>query len=134
MPGGEQKDEKILRRTFLAGMSGFAVTGCMGGNGDGGDDGGDGDGEEEPPRTEGLGAVPAEYENATAVGGMDREDSENLLSYDDVNYQSEPVGDQRCDGCTYWIPDQNGDDLGACAIVSGEIEPNGWCSSYAPQT
>lgn len=134
MPGKKQERKKMLRRTFLAGMSGFVVTGCVGGNGDGGDDGGDGDDEEQPTRTEGLGPVPEEYGNATAVGGMEREDPENLLSYDDVNYQSEPMSDQRCDGCTYWIPDQNGDDLGACAIVENDIEPDGWCSNYAPQT
>jgi hypothetical protein len=125
--------KKIMRRTFLAGVSGFVVTGCIGGNGDGEDGGGEegeGDG---PQRSEDLGPVPEEYENATAVGGLEREDPENLLSYDAVSYQSSPNGDQQCDGCMYWIPDQNDDGLGACAIVEKDIEPDGWCSRYAPQ-
>jgi len=139
-----EKDEPtrdvVLRRTFLAGLagvSGFVATGCVGGNGDGGDgdaDGGDGDGEEEPQRTEGLGSAPEEYENSTAVGGMEREDPDDLLSYDAAGYQSSPNGDMRCDGCRYWIPDKNDDGLGACAIVANEIEPDGWCGRYAPQT
>lgn len=132
-----EKDEptrdEVLRRTFLvglAGVSGFAATGCVGGNG------GDTEDEdvEQPRRTEGLGPAPEEYENSTAVGGMEREDTEALLSYDAAGYQSSPNGDMRCDGCRYWIPDKNDDGLGACAIVANEIEPDGWCGRYAPQT
>jgi hypothetical protein len=121
-----------MRRTFLAGVSGFVVTGCIGGNGDGEDGGGEGGGDG-PQRSEDLGPVPEEYNNATAVGGLEREDPENLLGYDAVAYQSSPNGDQRCDGCMYWIPDKNDDGLGACAIVEKDIEPDGWCSRYAPQ-
>lgn len=115
-------------------MSGFVVTGCVGGNGDDGENGeGNGDDEDEPSRTEDLGPVPEEYETAEDVSGNQR-NPDSLMEYDDVNYQSEPVGNQRCDGCRYWIPDMNDDGLGACSLVAGEIEPNGWCSSYAPQT
>ena len=134
MQGEQQERKEILRRTFLVGMSGFVVTGCVGGNGNGdGGNGENGDGDDEPPRTEGLGPVPEEYETAEDVSGQQR-DPDSLLEYDDVNYQSQPVGDQRCDGCRYWIPDKNGDELGACSLVAGEIEANGWCSRYAPQT
>lgn len=126
-----------MRRTFLAGMSGFVVTGCVGGNGDGGDDGSDGGGGNGGNETQvnpDLGPVPAEYENATSVSDMERQPSEDLLSFDSVSYQSSPNNGQRCDGCMYWIPDQNGDGLGACSIVANEIEPDGWCSRYAPQS
>jgi hypothetical protein len=132
-----EKDEptrdEVLRRTFLvglAGVSGFAATGCVGGNGGDTED----EDAEQPRRTEGLGPAPEEYENSTAVGGMEREDTEALLSYDAAGYQSSPNGDMRCDGCRYWIPDKNDDGLGACAIVANEIEPDGWCGRYAPQT
>lgn len=132
-----EKDEptrdEVLRRTFLAGlagMSGFAATGCVGGNGGDTED----EDAEQPRRTEGLGPAPEEYENSTAVGGREREDPEALLSYDAASYQSSPNGDMRCDGCRYWIPDKNDDGLGACAIVANDIEPDGWCGRYAPQT
>jgi hypothetical protein len=128
----QQRRKKVLRRTFLAGVSGFVVTGCVGGGdgeGEREDDGGNGG----PDRTEDLGPVPEEYENATDVSGMERTDTEDLLPYDAVSYQSSPNGDQQCNGCRYWIPDKNGDGLGACSIVANEIEPNGWCSRYAPQ-
>ena len=133
MPGENNNGrQRLMRRKFLVGISGFVVTGCLGGNGDGnGDDGNETDGE--PQITEGLGPVPEEYEGATSVGGLERRSSDQLLSYEDSNYQSSPSDDQRCDGCTYWIPDKNDDGLGACAIVANEIEPDGWCSRYAPQ-
>jgi len=132
----EAERDGVLRRTFLAGLagvSGFVATGCVGGNGGGGDSD-SGDDEEEPQRTEGLGPVPEEYENSTAVDGMEREDPDSLIPYDAVNYQSSPNGNMRCDGCRYWIPDKNNDGLGACAIVANDIEPEGWCGRYAPQT
>jgi hypothetical protein len=132
-----EKDEptrdEVLRRTFLAGLagvSGFAATGCVGGNGGDTED----EDAEQPQRTEGLGPAPEEYENSTAVGGMEREDTDDLLSYDAAGYQSSPKNDRQCDGCRYWIPDKNDDGLGACAIVANEIEPDGWCGRYAPQT
>ena len=128
----------MMRRAFLAGMSGFVVTGCVGGNGDGGGDGTDGgdggNGGNETQVNPELGPVPAEYENATSVSDMERQSSDSLLSFDAVSYQSSPSSGQRCDGCMYWIPDQNGDGLGACAIIANEIEPDGWCSRYAPQS
>ena len=129
MPGGERKDEKILRRTFLAGMSGFVVTGCVGENTEG-DDGWEG--QDEPPRNEDLEPVPAVYETTVDVSGRER-DPEGLMSLVEVNYQSEPLDDQRCEVCRYWIPDMNADGLGACSVVANEIEPDGWCSNYAPR-
>jgi hypothetical protein len=42
-----------------------------------------------------------------------------------VQYQDQPKGDQRCDGCLHWQPPN------ACAIVSGNISPQGWCAVWA---
>jgi len=49
-----------------------------------------------------------------------------------VNYQDSPNEGNQCSGCTFYIPNKNGDGLGACAIVAGAIDPEGWCVSYAP--
>jgi len=42
-----------------------------------------------------------------------------------VNYRPTPKGSARCDNCTQWlVPD-------GCKIVSGKINPAGWCIVYA---
>lgn len=87
----------------------------------------------EPEPDSGTGdGVPDEYATATAVGG-NRRNPDGLSTKEAVQYQSEPSEDQQCSNCFFYIPDQNGDGLGACAIVEGTIEPQGWCVSYSPQ-
>lgn len=76
-----------------------------------------------------VGPVPETYETATALDGTVR-DPGSLSSKRAVNYQSEPAENDRCAGCRYYIPDKDGDGLGACAVVAGRIEPDGWCASY----
>ena len=76
-----------------------------------------------------LGPVPEVYETATSLDGTVR-DPDSLWSKRAVNYQSAPRDGRQCAGCRYYIPDKDGDGLGACAIVAGRIEPDGWCASY----
>lgn len=61
-----------------------------------------------------------------------KRDPDNLMSKEDVNYRSEGSSQSNCANCRYYIPDKNGDDLGACSLVEGDIEPKAWCSRYAP--
>lgn len=74
--------------------------------------------------------VPEEYVTATAQGGNQR-NPDAVSTKEAVQYQTEPNADQQCSNCTFYIEDKNGDDLGACAIVAGTIDPEGWCVSYA---
>lgn len=85
----------------------------------------------EPEPDDGEG-VPDGYATATAIGG-NRRNPEALSTKEAVQYQSEPSDGEQCSNCIFYIPDQNGDGLGACAIVEGTIEPEGWCASYSPQ-
>ncbi|MBW8305279.1 MAG: hypothetical protein K0M46_00125 [Thiobacillus sp.] len=39
-----------------------------------------------------------------------------------VQYQDQPKGDQKCDGCLHFIAESN-----TCKVVEGQISPNGWC-------
>jgi|AntRauTorcE11898_2_1112593.scaffolds.fasta_scaffold08706_2 nitrous oxide reductase accessory protein NosL len=115
------------RRTLLALLgtsSAVALAGCGGDGGNGGDDG-NGDSPDATLTDE----VPDEYETATALNGQQR-DPGSLSSKDAVSYQDQPEGGQQCSGCAFYIPDKNGDDIGACAIVEGNIEPDGYCVSY----
>ncbi|WP_435079466.1 high-potential iron-sulfur protein [Halococcus sp. AFM35] len=77
------------------------------------------------------GPVPDTYRTATNQGGTER-NPDSLQSKSAVQYQSQPRNNQRCSGCLFYIPDKNGDGLGACSIVEGDIQPNGWCASYSP--
>jgi hypothetical protein len=118
------------RRRFLqiAGTTtAVAVAGCSGG------DGADGDGDGGPTAT-GTPAgdeVPSAYETATSLGGTAR-DPDSLSTKAAVDYRNEPSDGDRCSGCTFYVEDRNGDGLGACAIVEGNVDPDAYCVSYAP--
>jgi len=43
-----------------------------------------------------------------------------------VQYQSQPKGDQKCDGCLHFIAESN-----SCKLVEGQISSDGWCSLWA---
>lgn len=107
---------EVLRAAGIASLVGLA--GCTtGGGGQSGE-------------TNDLsGPVPEEYRTATSIGGLER-DPEQLYSKSGVSYQSEPKNGHQCANCVYYIPDKNGDGLGACTKVKGDIEPDGWCRLY----
>jgi len=44
-----------------------------------------------------------------------------------VQYQKTPKKDQKCSICLHFVPPD------ACKMVEGKIEPNGWCSLFAPK-
>jgi hypothetical protein len=86
---------------------------------------------EPPTETEAEAApgVPDAYATATAIGGSAR-DPDSLSSQEAVQYQAEPNEGEQCSNCQYYIPDKNGDGLGACSIVEGTIDPEAWCVSF----
>jgi len=110
------------RRTMLA-LLGSGAAGSLAGCGGGG---------EPTPTSTAADGVPEEYRTATGLDGGQR-DPDALSSQSAVNYQSEPEGGKQCSGCSYYIPDKNGDGLGACTIVEGTIDPSGYCTSYVAQ-
>lgn len=117
----------LRRRRFLATLGASGALGLAGCGGDGGSaDGSDGP---TPTPTATPEDVPAEYETATALNGQER-DPGALSTKNAVDYQAEPSGNEKCSNCAYYIEDKNGDGMGACAIVDGTIDPDGWCVSY----
>jgi len=68
---------------------------------------------------------------ATAQGGQQR-NPDNLVAPSALAYQEEPKDGQQCSGCQFYIPDQNGDGMGACTLITGTVDPQGWCNSYSP--
>jgi hypothetical protein len=76
-----------------------------------------------------AGPIPEPYRTATAQGGTERS-TDGLQSKSSVNYQ-DAQGTNICENCIHYIPDKNDDELGACSLVEGYIEPNAWCSIYS---
>jgi len=144
-------DTANSRRRFLhlAGVTALTagLAGCGGGGGGNGGDGGDttteGDGGDTPTsggeettapsggETTTEGGVPDAYVTATAQGGQQR-NPDNLVAPSALAYQEEPKDGQQCSGCQFYIPDQNGDGMGACTLITGTVDPQGWCNSYSP--
>jgi hypothetical protein len=46
-----------------------------------------------------------------------------------VQYQDQPKGDQKCDGCLHFIAASN-----SCKLVEGTISPEGWCVLWAQKS
>ena len=43
-----------------------------------------------------------------------------------------PYGAERdCRNCEFWIPNTEGQGCGGCTLISGEIDPLGYCDSWA---
>ncbi len=62
---------------------------------------------------------------AAAVQSARAQDAK--LAQNIVQYQEMPKDGAMCSGCVNFQPPN------ACSIVSGEINPNGWCVAYAPK-
>lgn len=121
----------IDRRTVLCIGSTVAVTGVAG-CGYIGQTGGSDSADCPSPPADLSGPVPGEYEGSISQGETER-DAEKLVDRSEANYQTEPNGDQRCERCSYYVEDSNGDCLGACVRVKGYIDPQGWCEYYRTQ-
>ena len=48
-------------------------------------------------------------------------------------YQDKPHASQRCDNCIHFAPGKTPTADGTCAVVEGNIAPQGWCIAYAPK-
>jgi len=58
---------------------------------------------------------------ALGVAGVARGDSASQLRKEDVRYQDEPKGSQRCATCKNFVGPN------VCRVVQGSVNPNGWC-------
>ena len=49
----------------------------------------------------------------------------------DFAYQDKPKQGKSCSTCRLYAPSEGG--VGICALVEGDISPNGWCMAYSPR-
>lgn len=49
----------------------------------------------------------------------------------DFFYQDKPKDGKSCSSCRLFS--SSSADLGSCAVVEGEVSPNGWCMAYSPR-
>ena len=61
---------------------------------------------------------------ATAKAMPSNVAANSQLRKEDVRYQDQPKGNQRCAGCSHFVQP------GACQVVAGSVNPNGWCLLY----
>ncbi len=50
------------------------------------------------------------------------------LAQKSVSYQDAPKGRARCDACAQWVAPSS------CKLVTGTINPAGWCTIFAPKS
>ena len=53
--------------------------------------------------------------------------AQQKMSKQTAQYQDSPKGDQKCEGCRFFVEEAS------CQLVDGEISPNGWCRLFQPK-
>ncbi len=51
-----------------------------------------------------------------------------------LKYQSKPKNGQKCSGCALFTSGKSATANGTCAVITGPISPNGWCTAYSPKS
>jgi hypothetical protein len=62
--------------------------------------------------------------SAVLVASVGARADASQLQKQDVRYQDQPKGQQRCAGCN------NFQAPSGCKVVAGSVNPNGWCLLY----
>jgi hypothetical protein len=117
------------RRCFLGLVAGGLSTAAAGCSSSGGSDGESTAEDGVPPELQGPVADP--YETAEGQAGTKRNPN-RLSEKPTVNYQDTPRDGESCANCGAYIPDKNGDGLGACVLVTGYFETDDWCAVWYP--
>jgi hypothetical protein len=73
----------------------------------------------------GLGVV-AVVASLTAID-VSASEAQKKMAPKMVQYQQKPKGDQKCSICLHFVPPDS------CKLVEGKINPEGWCSLFAPK-
>jgi hypothetical protein len=77
-----------------------------------------------------LAAIPAVALGvaATLSGTRAAAASDNKAQF---KYQDAPKNGQPCSKCRFYVANKNPKLNGTCTVVTGSINPNGWCIAWA---
>jgi hypothetical protein len=64
----------------------------------------------------------------TGAGGSARA---SKVAKSDFSYQPKPKDGKRCANCRLYLVEPDGKT--GCAVVEGEVSPDGWCMAYSPK-
>jgi hypothetical protein len=64
---------------------------------------------------------------AIVLAGTGTGRAQQKMSKQTAEYQDSPKGDQKCEGCRFFVEEAS------CQLVEGEISPNGWCRLFQPK-
>ena len=70
-----------------------------------------------------LAAIPIVLVSTTARASK--------ASKSDFHYQDQPREGKKCADCAAYVANASGSAPGACKIVDGPVNPNGWCMAYS---
>lgn len=68
---------------------------------------------------------------ALSVVGMPTRSGAAKAEKQDFFYQDKPKEGKSCSSCRLYSVNDLG--KGQCAIVDGDVSPNGWCMAYSPR-
>ncbi len=75
--------------------------------------------------------VPDGMEECVSIEGVER-DPDDLMSKEDVAYETNPRNYQLCANCSFFCPSQTTDPFGACTEVEGAVASQHWCAIWDP--
>ena len=74
--------------------------------------------------------VPESEATALSVDGIERKDEDELVSKEEAGYICGPSQLFQCSTCRFYIDDRDGDGIGACTEVAGQIRSVDWCGLF----
>lgn len=67
---------------------------------------------------------------ALSAGHASMAKAAKRMSKSAANYAVHPQGKPDCDDCVHFIAPPSGKHYGQCELVTGEINPHGWCRYF----
>ena len=67
----------------------------------------------------------ADAPESSSAGYAPASDSSVKVSKETANYQDQPKGNDSCANCLHFMADSR-----SCALVEGDISPDGWCTFW----
>ncbi|WP_425492159.1 high-potential iron-sulfur protein [Halovivax limisalsi] len=77
--------------------------------------------------------VPESERTSLSISGIDRKPPGELTSKQEAGYVCHAVDGNLCGNCRFYIDDKNGDAIGACTEVAGQVRSVDWCGLWAPR-